>query len=92
MDECGIIFVNGYKSNGFVVIEVIDKGIGMNDKEVNLLGTPFYSLSRFSFRSFRSPLANKMLGIFGLVGVKSPGLNPQKKNPIPKYRALLIKH
>lgn len=42
----GVIIVKGFTSKGFVVIQVVDTGIGMTEAEVKELGTPFYSLKR----------------------------------------------
>ncbi|PLT32055.1 sensor histidine kinase [Bacillus sp. V5-8f] len=43
MDNGGTLKINVFENCGIVTIEIIDNGKGMTRKEMNQLGTPFYS-------------------------------------------------
>ncbi|MFC3885025.1 ATP-binding protein [Bacillus songklensis] len=44
IEEEGTITINSKQNDKFVIIDVIDTGIGMTEEEMKRLGTPFYSL------------------------------------------------
>ncbi|RSK25984.1 sporulation kinase [Bacillus sp. HMF5848] len=39
----GSLYVNAFKKHGKIYIKIIDNGIGMNDKQLRKIGTPYYS-------------------------------------------------
>ncbi|MCH1626288.1 ATP-binding protein [Ferdinandcohnia quinoae] len=39
----GVLKINSYFKDGFIIIEIIDNGIGMTKKQLSNIGTPFYS-------------------------------------------------
>ncbi|MBP1082906.1 ATP-binding protein [Bacillus capparidis] len=43
IDSNGTLTINTYKKNNNVCIEIIDNGIGMTKKQIQNLGTPYYS-------------------------------------------------
>lgn len=43
IDSNGTLTINTYKKNNSVCVEIIDNGIGMTKKQIQHLGTPYYS-------------------------------------------------